>query len=205
MASRMYPPRTVRDLTATDLVTPQTRAVLRSRLEGGDDSPLPRFLSPEEFATLAAACARLIPQDDRDTRVDLPANIDWRLAEDKSDGWRYDSMPSDGEAYRQGLRGLDESAQAMYGTSFRELEAFRQDDVLAAVQRGTAPGSAWATLPQARFFEELLAELSECYYSDPLSQEEIGYVGMADARGWRRIGLNELESHEPRPLDDPRA
>jgi hypothetical protein len=195
----------VRDLTATDLVTPQTRAVLRSRLEGGDDSPSPRFLSPEEFATLAAACARLIPQDDRVTRVDLPANIDWRLAEEKSDGWRYDGMPSDGEAYRQGLRGLDESARVLHRASFHELDGFRQDDVLAAVQRGTAPSSAWATLPQVRFFEELLAELCECYYSDPLSQEEIGYVGMADARGWHRIGLNERESHEPGPLEDTRG
>jgi hypothetical protein len=103
------------------------------------------------------------------------------------------------------MRGLDESARVLHRAPFHELDGFRQDDVLAAVQCGMASGSAWATLPQVRFFEELLAELSECYYSDPLSQEEIGYVGMADARGWRRIGLNELESHEPRPLDDPRG
>jgi hypothetical protein len=46
----------------------------------------------------------------------------------------------------------------------------------------------------------MLAELTEYYYAHPLAQEEIGYVGMADAHGWTRLGLNELEPREPEPL-----
>ncbi len=66
------------------------------------------------------------------------------------------------------------------------------------VQRGRASGAAWRTLPSHRFFEELLAEVTEAYYSHPLAQEEIGYTGMADAHGWQHVSLNDLESWEPR-------
>ena len=55
-------------------------------------------------------------------------------------------------------------------------------------------------MPAARFFEEMLSEVVALYYSHPLAQEEIGYVGMADARGWPRVGPGELEAHEPRPV-----
>ena len=47
-----------------------------------------------------------------------------------------------------------------------------------------------------RFFEELLAELTENYYAHPLAQEEIGYVGMADLPKWVNIGLNEKDDRE---------
>ncbi len=221
MANAKYPTGSVRSLLDTDLMTEQTRRVIESRLAperiapndatpstvtsydtAHVDASTPRFFDAESFATLKAACARLIPQNDREHPVDLAGAIDARLAEGKSNGWRYDDMPHDGEAYQHGMRGLDESAQLMFGKVFRELDEAAQDKILLAVQRGEAPGETWQTIPAKHFFEELLAELTECFYSDPLTQEEIGYVGMADAKGWRRIGLNELESHEPRPLAD---
>jgi gluconate 2-dehydrogenase gamma chain len=55
-----------------------------------------------------------------------------------------------------------------------------------------------------RFFEELLAEATECYYSHPVGADEIGFTGFADAHGWQRIGLNQLEPFEPRALGDVR-
>ena len=61
---------------------------------------------------------------------------------------------------------------------------------------GDAPGATWQTLPAKRFFEELLAEAAENYYSHPLAQEEIGYVGMADLPAWERLGLNQLDDRE---------
>ena len=74
----------------------------------------------------------------------------------------------------------------------------QQDDVLKQIQQGQAPGDIWTKLPANRFFEELLVETAESYYSHPLAQEEIGYVGMADVPTWQRIGLNQLEDREPR-------
>ncbi|MFN2454506.1 MAG: gluconate 2-dehydrogenase subunit 3 family protein [Pyrinomonadaceae bacterium] len=203
MPSRIYPSGTVRALLETEFVTPLTREVLRSRLAPPDaaDAP-PRFFDAETFATLRAACARLIPQPERAHSVDLAGSIDARLAGNMSDGWRYNTMPPDRESYRLGIRGLDESAQAMFGHSFQELDAPSQERLLLAVQRGEVMGESWQRVSAQRFFEELLAEVTECYYSDPLAQEEIGYVGTADAAGWHKIGLDVLEEREPRSLEE---
>ena len=195
-----YPPGTVRALLATALLTPPTRTALEARLAPTDDTE-PRFFSAGELQTLRAACARLIPQADRATPVDLAMALDQRLAAGQGDGWRYDALPPDGAAYRHGLAGLDETAHAAQGRDFAALTPTQQDAALALVQAGTPPGATWQTLPAARFFEEILAELAEVYYSDPLSQEEIGYVGMADAAGWHAIGLNQLDPQEPLPLE----
>ncbi len=204
MPSKSYPSGTVRALLDTEFVTPPTREVLQSRLVShatATRGSSPRFFDAETFATLRAVCARLIPQTERTPPVDLAGAIDARIAEDKSNGWRYNVMPPDKETYRRGIGGVDESAQAMFGRIFRELDEASQDQLLLAVQRGEATGETWKTMSAQRFFEELLAEVTECYYSDPLTQEEIGYVGMADAKGWHKIGINELEEREPRPLE----
>lgn len=197
VASGTYPTGTVRALLASDLVTTQTRAVLLARLDGRRD-PVPRVLDDTAFATLRAVCARLIPQPERPDPVDLAAAIHDRLARGEGNGWRYATMPPDREAYALGLRGTDECARAMFGAEFVALDGRRQDEVLRAVQRGEPLGGSWAGLPADRFFEELLAEVAECYYSHPLAQEEIGYAGFADARGWHAVGLDQLEPHEPR-------
>lgn len=194
-----YPAGAVRALIETALVSPRTRDVLRGRLEalGRGPAVAPRFLDPRAFATLRAACDRLVAQGDRAEPVDLAGQIDARLAADAADGWRYDAMPPDGEAYRLGLRGLDDLARARFATAFAALDGARQDEILEDVQRGAVADGVWADLPPARFFEELLAEAAEDFYSDPLAQEEIGYAGMADAPGWTRIGLGEREPREP--------
>ncbi|MBA3659526.1 MAG: gluconate 2-dehydrogenase subunit 3 family protein [Gemmatimonadales bacterium] len=196
-----YPSGTVRALLETDLVTRPTRDALSARLEP-PDSGGPRFFMGPALTTLRAACARLIPQPHRTEPIDLARCIDERLATGAGNGWRYDSMPADGDACLAGLAGLDQTSQARYGTPFHELDGARQDDVLRAVQRGAAQGEVWTRMPATRFFEELLAECVEFYYSHPLAQEEIGYVGMADAPGWRAIGLNRLEPREPRAEPD---
>ena len=193
-----YPAGTVRALLPTDLVTPATRDVLQGRLSG--ETPDPRFFAAPELDLLQAALARLFADPEAPTARTLALCIDARLADGKSDGWRYDALPPDGEAARRGLRGLDQTAQALHGSGFVALDAARQEAVLAAVQKGNPPGEVWQTLSAARFFEELLAEATEAYYSHPLAQEEIGYVGMADARGWTRIAMNEREPWEPLPV-----
>lgn len=204
MQSNYYPPGTVRELLQSALVTEKTRAELLPRLEP-DGELIPRVFDDHAFRTLRAACARIIPQLDRPAPIELALRLDERLAAGVGDGWRYGTMPPDTEAHRRGLAGLDESGQALFGADFATLDGPRQDEILRAVQRGEAPGVTWTTLPGARYFEELLAELVECYYSHPLSLEEIGYVGMADAWGWQQIGLDQLEPWEPRALDDVHA
>ena len=194
-----YPEGTARALLASALVTPATRAVLLDRLAA---SPVaePRALDAAAFATLRAVCARLIPQPERSDPVDLAGAVDDRLARGEGNGWRYATMPPDAEAYERGLHGIDECARVTRGAAFVDLPGADQDEVLRAVQRGQPAGAAWGGLPADRFFEELLAELVESYYSHPVAQEEIGYVGFADAHGWQAVGLDQLAPHEPRPV-----
>ncbi|ALD22303.1 gluconate 2-dehydrogenase subunit 3 family protein [Hymenobacter sp. DG25A] len=195
-----YPEGTVRALLQTDLVTEATRAALQARL----DAPtyyLPQFFDADTYQLLRVVAARLLPQPDRPAPIALAPAIDARLAEGRSDGWRYDVLPPDREAYRMGLGGINQAAQAQFQQDFMALDAARQDAVLEQLAAGKAAGENWQQINQERFFEELLAELTENYYAHPLAQEEIGYVGMADVPGWTRIGLNELEPREPEELN----
>lgn len=189
-----YPAGTVRDLLDTDLVSDATRTTLRERLNA---TPARAFFTPEEYATLQAVTLRLFPPSSACPDAGLAASLDERLAKGEGNGWRYDAMPHDQDAHRLGLRGLDETAQEMHGAPFLALDGTQQDAILHAIQGGSPAGATWQQMPATRYFEELLAELSEFYYSHPLVQEQIGYVGMADQRGWQRIGLDEREAWEP--------
>jgi hypothetical protein len=201
----------VLDLLDTPAVTPATRRVMTARLAGepglapGEGAP-PRFLDGAAFATLRAACARLLAIGDGEepSAAWVAAAIDHRLARGASDGWRYDALPPDGDAYRRALAGLDALAMAEHDRPFPALDGDAQDALLARMQRGDVHGEAWHRLDARRCFEELLAECVECRYAHPLALDEIGYAGYADAPGWRAIGLDEREPREPRD-DGPRA
>ncbi|MEJ7685397.1 MAG: gluconate 2-dehydrogenase subunit 3 family protein [Segetibacter sp.] len=123
------------------------------------------------------------------------------LAEGKGNGWRYNEMPPDDKAYVTGLYGINETSKIMFGATFKLLDAAKQDQVLISIQDNTAYGKTWETMPSYLFFEELLAQLVEFYFSHPYAKEDIGEVAMADAKGWQKIGLNELEAHEPEALN----
>ena len=197
MSNPTYLPGTVRALLASPHVSDATRAALQARL----DAPVaytPQFLAPETFALLEAVAACLFPQPDRPEKpIALAPGVDQRLTEGRADGWRYDILPPDRETYRLGLGGIQEIAQALFQADFTGLNAEQQQALIQALAAGTPPGAAWETLDAGRFFEEMLAELTETYYAHPLAQEEIGYVGMADLPAWTKIGLNEKEEREP--------
>ena len=202
MSAPHYPAGTVRALLSTAHVSEATRAALRQRL----DAPTgyaPQFFAPETFALLEAVAACLLPQPDRpDQPIALAPAVDQRLAEGRADGWRYDALPPDREAYRLGLGGVQETAQALFTQNFVHLDADQQGQVVQAIADGDPPGATWQALNAGLFFEELLAELTETYYAHPLAQEEIGYVGMADLPAWTKIGLNQREDREVPPLSE---
>lgn len=191
-----YPVGSVRALLATDQVTEAIRQTLTKRLTALPRQP--QFFSASEFTLLRAICDRLIPQDRPDMSIDIAGSIDKRLVQNDSDGWRHDSMPTDGEAYKLGLAGVNETAQLRFQQPFLLLQGNFQDETLKSIQDADALGKTWQTLPAGRFFEDLLAEAANTYYSHPVAQEEIGCVGMADAAGWQRIGLDQLEDREPK-------
>lgn len=196
MQSDSYPPDSVRSLLATPLVTAKTGEVLKQRLAA---KPEVHLFDEAALAILRGVAARFFPQLRSRQDIDPARDLEARLASETGDGWRYDEMPPDFEAHRLGLVGLDESARLLFGDGFCALDGASQDAVLCAVQTAKAPGVTWEKLPARRYFEELLAELTEYYYSHPDAQSEIGYAGMADARGWQQIGLDEREPWEPAP------
>jgi gluconate 2-dehydrogenase gamma chain len=196
MTATPYPTGTVRALLATEHVSAATRAALQARLDAPADYQ-PQFFAPETFTLLAAVAARLLPQPERENPIPLAPALDQRLAEGRADGWRYDALPPDREAFRLGLGGIQETAHELFKADFLQLTTQQQDAVVQALADGQPPGSTWQQLNAGRFFEELLCELTETYYAHPLAQEEIGYVGMADLPGWMKIGLDEREEREP--------
>ncbi len=199
MATFSYPLGGLDGLLRSPLVTATTRQALTGRLQ----TPLPPW--PEQFteaerATLAAVCARLLPPDSPLPADSAARRLAVRLVSGPGDGWRYDALPPDLEACLRGLRGLDETAAQ--GTTaadtplFSSLAADHQEAILQAVAQDKAEGETWRTLNGKRFFEELLAALTELYASHPTVQEGMGYTGFADAAGWQRIGLDERETWE---------
>lgn len=186
--------QSVDELLNSDFVTQATRVALQERMAKAKNSL--HFFSDYYFSLLSIVCDRLMGQNPKNQVVNIALFIDERLVENTCDGWRYDALPPDDVMLLQGLMGIDETAKALFGMAFLALKAKEQKIVLKAIQKGTAAGNIWSILSSSLFFEELLAEATEIFYSYPLVQLEIGYAGMADAKGWEKIGLNQAEGME---------
>lgn len=195
MARRLptYPAGTVRALLGTRDVTPATRKVLEERL-AAPPRERPEFFDAHAFATLRALCTRLLALDEDPIAVDVAGAIDERLAKGDGDGWRYASLPPDGECYVRALAALDATSTERHGRAFVELNHDEQMDVIERVRLGA---EGWP-FDSRRFFEEVLAESCERFYSHPLAYDEIGFAGFADAHGWQALGLGVLAPREPR-------
>ena len=84
-----------------------TAELVLARLE--PPAPL-RFFRPAEAATASALFDQLLHQR-QEPRVPVLSMVDARLADGETDGWRYDDMPEDAEAFRMSLAGLDADAK----------------------------------------------------------------------------------------------
>jgi hypothetical protein len=195
-----YPGFNVLDKWSSPDWDEQTREVVRRRLE---KTPPVRFFTEAEACTLAAVAERIIPQPDRleAEKVPIVPWIDEKLHADQRDGYRYEGLPPQREAWRLGLRGIDEAARALFdGASFAELDPLSQDVVLRHVERGDAPGAAWKRVPAVRFFTSVLcATVVKTYYAHPLAWNEIGYNGPSALRGHVRKwegGVDPWEAQE---------
>jgi hypothetical protein len=133
----------------------------------------PEFLDPHAFATLSAACARLIPQPDREPFLGVARAIDHRLAAQASGQWTPAVQFLDGKTFVLGLRGLDELSRLRLRRQFTHLDAVRQDQILFSLQNGTASGAIWTRLSPRRFFEDLLHESTELYHTAPVTEEAV--------------------------------
>lgn len=174
-----------------------TRAIVLDRLR---EAPPIRFFSAEEASFLQTVCDHILPQDDRDLehRIPIVPLIDKRLYEKRIDGYRFEDMPPDGEAYRLGLEAINQMARELFRRDFLKLSWREQEELLQLIHDGKPKGAqkVWARLPVHRYWALLVQDCVDVYYAHPWSWDEIGYGGPAYPRAYMR-----LERGEPEPWE----
>lgn len=129
--------------------------------------------APAQFATLRAACERLLPRDEDPGALDLgvPEYIDRAMAEPELARWR--------DLLTKLLPVLDRQAKKRFGGKlFHEAAPDEQDLLLAAWQRG-ATG-------ERHFFDALLSFTFEGAFGDPK------HGGNRGGRGFAMIGFTPM-------------
>ena len=180
---------------------PVTAGVVLSRVGRPPDI---RFFTPAEEAAATALCDRLLGQDDDGARVEVVPQIDARLAERQTDGWRYADMPEDGQAWRDSLRFLDCDSQDACSREFAQAPAQEQQAVIQAVQ--DLGGKDWHGLSAAHVWSLWTRYACTAFYAHPSAWNEIGFPGPAYPRGYKNPGVNAREPFEvadTRPSSDP--
>jgi hypothetical protein len=174
-----------------------TRSIVTGRVANvHEDAPI-RFFSREETPVISAVFDRLMPQDDRSERRTIPilAIIDERLHTNSLNGFRYEDMPSDQEAYRLGIKAIGDMAQRRFQQPFAELTVHRQELLLKSLHDGEPDPrhEIWQRLPVQRFWALLMEDCVTAYYSHPWAWDEVGFGGPAYPRGYMRLenGLPE--------------
>jgi Gluconate 2-dehydrogenase subunit 3 len=162
------------------------------------------FFTPAEQAAAIALCDQLLGQDGASDRIPVDVLVDTRLARAQTDGWRYEDMPEDAQAWRDTLRYLDEDAQQSFGREFARCEPADQRTMIQSVQDlGTG---SWHGLNAAHVWSLWTRYACTAFYSHPLLWNEIGFPGPAYPRGYKNAGVGRREPFEVRdahPADDP--
>ena len=172
----------------------KTREVISRRLA---IAPEPKFFTVEEFATVTAIAARIIPQPAGRPPVPIAALVDRKLDGAIMDGYRVPGMPRDGDAWRVGLKALDAEASAAYGMRFSQLSEPLRDVLLRRAQTGELKAPEWGTLRADVFFKKRMAhDIVLAYYAHPTAWSEIGWGGPASPRGYVRLDYNERDPWE---------
>jgi hypothetical protein len=168
----------------------RTREVVLARLAS---PPRAGFFDDHELATASALADRLLAQD-AEPRIPVAIMIGQRLAAGETDGWHYEDMPEDGEAWRRSLAGLDEDAHRIADADFGEASAQQQRAVIGAVQDlGDAP---WHGMPAVHVWSLWTRYATTAFYAHPWAWEEIGFGGPAYPRGYKNLGVGRREPFE---------
>jgi Gluconate 2-dehydrogenase subunit 3 len=165
-----------------------TAGVVLARL---DPQPEVSFFTVAEQATADALFDQLLGQD-RDPKVPVLLLVDRRLALGQTDGWRYENMPEDGQAWRQTLSALDDEALSCHNEHFHGLTWEQQGALVQSVH----DADTWYGLPAARVWSLWTRYASTAFYSHPWAWNEIGFGGPAYPRGYKALGVNKQENWE---------
>ncbi len=207
MSSARYPGYDVLSKRNGPSWNEQTRRAINKRLAVPRE---PRFFTGEEWQTLTAVCARIVPQPKDRPPVPLPAYVDEKMLMGRAEGYRHASMPRQGEAWKRGLAALDAEARQTYaGRRFHEIPATEQDALLRHAQAGELSGPAWGGMPSKMFFtDRVIHDVCNAYYAHPTAWNEIGWGGPASPRGYVRLGFDKRdpwEAAEAKPGQEEKA
>ncbi len=135
-----------------------------------------RFFTQQEGEVLGALCDRIIPEDQFPgaARAGVVNYIDLQLM------GPYKRFRS---AYRRGLKGADQTSQAIFRKSFVTLRGAQQDEVLQALEKGSAPGAVGKETASREFFDLLLSHAMQGFYGDPR------HGGNRERVSWQMVGL----------------
>ncbi len=169
---------------------PVTRRVVLDRI---DRPPSVSFFDAHEESTARALCDRLLAQD-AEPRVPVVEMIDARLRSRDGDGYRYDDMPEDWDAWRRSLAALDEDARAHHhGRDFAGLTRAQQRTIVERVRLGSGE---WHGMPAQRVFALWMRYATTAFYSHPWAWNEIGFPGPAYPRGYKALAIGRREPFE---------
>ena len=156
------------------------------------------YLMQHEADFLDAAVARLIPADELGPGAKETGGtvfIDRQLASSwgthgrnyRQGPWPegtpqqgYQSPLTPQEVYRFGIREVNVHCSKQYGKSFEALTGAQQDEVLKALDENKLD---FASVPARLFFNMLLDNTKEGFFSDPM------YGGNRDKAGWKMVGF----------------
>ena len=156
------------------------------------------FFTRDEAAFVEAALDHLIPADElgpgaREAGVVLFIDRQLSGAFGTAAKWYMqgpwgESIPEQGyqlpltpqQLYRLCIDEINEYCQSQYGERFDQVRSEQQRTVLEAIDDGSLPLQG---VPIAEFFNTLLQNTIEGFFSDPL------YGGNRDKVGWRLVGF----------------
>lgn len=155
-----------------------------------------QVLTPAQAALVTALADRLVPADENGPgagQAGCAQYLDRQLAGPFGDSaWLYmrgpfaAGTPQQGaqsarvprEVYRVGLDAVEAHCQATFQRGFAALDPAQQDGLLTAMEAGHS-----GIVDDRGFFEMLLANVMESYFSDP------AYGGNRDLAGWRLVAF----------------
>ncbi|MBA2473831.1 MAG: gluconate 2-dehydrogenase subunit 3 family protein [Pseudonocardiales bacterium] len=149
------------------------------------------FFTVTEALTAAALFDLLLGQH-TEPRVPVLHLVDARLAANETDGWRYEDLPEDRQAWRDTLAALDRNAVAASSTRFPALDLDQQGRLVQSVQ----DADQWHGWEAAHVWSLWTRYACAAFYSHPWAWNEIGFGGPAYPRGYKAIGVGKREGWE---------
>jgi hypothetical protein len=157
----------------------------------------------EAEASVARPLLNLLTGQDGEPRIPVLELVDTRLARGETDGWHYDDLPEDTDAWRQTLAWLEQDAGAGFGRDFARLVTDERAALVQAVQDRAHDAKPWHDYPATRVWSLWTRYACTAFYSHPWAWTEIGFGGPAYPRGYLNLGIDRREHWEVADAGEP--